>query len=45
MNDPREFSCTDDRPDNNGWNTEWPEPRQEPEEDINFENEILEDES
>ena len=42
MIDPREFSCTDDRPDNNWWNTEWPEPK---EEDIDLENEILEDES
>jgi len=31
MIEPKEFSCTDDRPDNNGWNTEWPEPKEEDE--------------
>lgn len=37
--DPKEFSCFDDAPDNNGWGYGiWPEPREE-EEDIQEPNE------
>ena len=37
--DPREFSCMDDSPFNNGWGYNSPEPREEePEEDNNNEN-------
>jgi hypothetical protein len=38
--DPREFSCMDDSPFNNGWGYNYPEPREEePEDENNFDNE------
>jgi hypothetical protein len=37
--DPKEFSCTDDAPTNNGWGHDlWPEPKEE-EENIDEPNE------
>jgi len=29
MTDPREFSCMDDSPENNGWGYNQPDPREE----------------
>jgi hypothetical protein len=37
--DPKEFSCMDDSPFNNGWGYNAPEPREEEEECIDDENE------
>lgn len=42
MIDPREWTCTDDSPFNNGWGYNQPDEREEPEEEIieddNFKN-------
>ena len=39
MKDPKEFSCMDDSPFNNGWGYNSPEPiEEEPDEEIDLEN-------
>ena len=40
--DPREFSCMDDNPFNNGWGYNSPEPRDDRDEDIDEEDLELE---
>jgi len=40
--DPREFSCMDDSPENNGWGYNWPDPR---EETIDADFEVIDDEN